>query len=224
MFVREKEAPCSRRIDVVFSSRSLYIHSFSERFRRRCGCCRVCASVFLSVLLIASVLCVVVLGWFSLRLKRDLDFMRRRLSKGKSWFFWSRASGLFIIFSALSEAVLEMHSLSFSSLLYFNTLFYGKSVCNCVVPQFFFTTKSLYWLWFFLNFDLILLNFRNPRDPARSHGWKCYRKYDLSKVWIVTSRRCTFSCSILSQISPKKELNTNFSRHSLIIIYVSLGL
>ena len=30
------------------------------------------------------------------------------------------------------------------SLLYFNTLFYGKSVCNCVVPQFFFTTKSLY--------------------------------------------------------------------------------
>lgn len=98
MFVWEKEAPCSRRIDVVFSSRSLYIHSFSERFRRRCGCCRVCASVFLSVLLIASVLCVVVLGWFSLRLKRDLDFMRRRLSKGKSWFFWSRASGLFISF------------------------------------------------------------------------------------------------------------------------------
>ena len=54
-----------------------------ERFRRRCGCCRVCASVFLSVLLIASVLCVVVLGWFSLRLKRDLDFVRKRLSKGE---------------------------------------------------------------------------------------------------------------------------------------------
>ncbi|KAL9951505.1 hypothetical protein ACROYT_G044174 [Oculina patagonica] len=53
--------------------------------RRRCGCCRVCASVFLSVLLIASVLCVVVLGWFSLRLKRDLDFMRRRLSKVESF-------------------------------------------------------------------------------------------------------------------------------------------
>ncbi|XP_078354119.1 uncharacterized protein LOC144638743 isoform X3 [Oculina patagonica] len=52
---------------------------------RRCGCCRVCASVFLSVLLIASVLCVVVLGWFSLRLKRDLDFMRRRLSKVESF-------------------------------------------------------------------------------------------------------------------------------------------
>lgn len=54
-----------------------------ERFRRRCGGCRVCASVFLSVLLIASVLCVVVLGWFSLRLKRDLDFVRKRLSKGE---------------------------------------------------------------------------------------------------------------------------------------------
>ncbi|KAK2556712.1 hypothetical protein P5673_021265 [Acropora cervicornis] len=49
--------------------------------RRRCGCCRVCASVFLSVLLMASVLCVIVLGWFSLRLKRDLDFVRNRLSK-----------------------------------------------------------------------------------------------------------------------------------------------
>lgn len=30
------------------------------------------------------------------------------------------------IFSALSEAVLEMHSLSFSSLLHFNTLFTGN--------------------------------------------------------------------------------------------------
>lgn len=53
--------------------------------RRRCGCCRVCASVFLSILLIASVLCVLVLGWFSLRLKRDLDFMRKRLSKVESF-------------------------------------------------------------------------------------------------------------------------------------------
>ncbi|XP_068675756.1 EF-hand calcium-binding domain-containing protein 14-like isoform X2 [Montipora foliosa] len=53
--------------------------------RRRCGCCRVCASVFLSLLLIASVLCVIVLGWFSLRLKRDLDFVRKRLSKVESY-------------------------------------------------------------------------------------------------------------------------------------------
>ncbi|XP_044164178.1 uncharacterized protein LOC114963105 isoform X2 [Acropora millepora] len=53
--------------------------------RRRCGCCRVCASVFLSVLLMASVLCVIVLGWFSLRLKRDLDFVRNRLSKVESY-------------------------------------------------------------------------------------------------------------------------------------------
>ncbi|XP_068726698.1 EF-hand calcium-binding domain-containing protein 14-like isoform X2 [Montipora capricornis] len=52
---------------------------------RRCGCCRVCASVFLSLLLIASVLCVIVLGWFSLRLKRDLDFVRKRLSKVESY-------------------------------------------------------------------------------------------------------------------------------------------
>lgn len=64
---------------------ALKVRKFTfEPFRRRCDCCRVCASVFLSVLLIASVLCVIVLGWFSLRLKRDLDFVRKRLSKGES--------------------------------------------------------------------------------------------------------------------------------------------
>ena len=41
---------------------------------------------------------------------------------------------------------------------------------------------------------------------------------------IVTSRRYTLSCSVLSQINTEKEFNMGFSRHSLIIIYVSLGL
>lgn len=139
--------------------------------RRRCGCCRVCASVFLSVLLIASVLCVVVLGWFSLRLKRDLDFMRRRLSKGKSWFFWIEAGRPVYLLSFRPHQrrcwrctvwVLLL------SLLHFNTLFYGKSVCNCVVPEYFYYKVSVLTVTFFFNFDLILLNFRNPRNRACS--------------------------------------------------------
>lgn len=55
------------------------------RFRRRLGgCCRTCASVFISLILIASILCVLVLGWFSLRLKRDLNALHNRLSEGKT--------------------------------------------------------------------------------------------------------------------------------------------
>lgn len=46
------------------------------------------------------------------------------------------------MFSSLSEAVPKMHSLSFTSLLHFNTLLYGKFVCNCVIPELF-TAKSL---------------------------------------------------------------------------------
>ncbi|XP_048587427.1 EF-hand calcium-binding domain-containing protein 14 isoform X6 [Nematostella vectensis] len=49
--------------------------------RRRAGCCRTCASIILCLILIASILCVVVLGWFSLRLKRDLDILKNRLAE-----------------------------------------------------------------------------------------------------------------------------------------------
>ena len=87
------------------------------------------------MLLIASVLCVVVLGWFSLRLKRDLDFMRRRLSKGKPWYFLTqRSSDLFSKCEFIRSARnFENHSLNFS-LLHFNILLYRKFDCNCVVP------------------------------------------------------------------------------------------
>lgn len=92
------------------------------------------------MLLIASVLCVVVLGWFSLRLKRDLDFMRRRLSKGKPCTFEAAALRAWVIYlllySSLSEAVLRNHSLSLTSLLHFNILLHGKFDCNFVVPGF----------------------------------------------------------------------------------------
>lgn len=79
-FIRKRKTTAFSQNACCIFSRFWFIF---DRFRRRCGCCRVCASVFLSILLIASVLCVIVLGWFSLRLKRDLDFMRKRLSKGK---------------------------------------------------------------------------------------------------------------------------------------------
>lgn len=93
-----------------------------ERFRRRCGCCRVCASVFLSILLIASVLCVLVLGWFSLRLKRDLDFMRKRLSKGKFELWVIHLLFLQLIRSRVHIfKILCRHSVSFTNWLNFNT-------------------------------------------------------------------------------------------------------
>lgn len=90
--------------------------------RRRCGCCRVCASVFLSILLIASVLCVLVLGWFSLRLKRDLDFMRKRLSKGKFELWVIHLLFLQLIRSRVHIfKILCRHSVSFTNWLNFNT-------------------------------------------------------------------------------------------------------
>lgn len=112
------------------------------------------------------------LGWFSLRLKRDLDFMRRRLSKGKHYYFSQRSSDLLSKCECIISARnFENHSLNFTSLLHFNILLNGKFDCNCVVPEVL-TVKSLYCSVIFLNavfnfieFPQSVKSYRNRRAP-----------------------------------------------------------
>lgn len=75
----------------------------------------------------ASVLCVIVLGWFSLRLKRDLDFVRNRLSKGEFLF----ASGLLKVSSFTLQWFSEYPSSAFHFSLRFNSvLIFKEPVCK----------------------------------------------------------------------------------------------
>ena len=96
-----------------------------------------------------------------------------------------------------------MHSLCFTSLLPFNTLLYGKFVCNFVVPKFYYKISVLTVIFFLTLFFCCRISAIREIQLAvmDENAFKHNMRF---KVRIVTSRRYSFSCCVYHKLSQEK--------------------
>lgn len=75
------------------------------------------------------------------------------------------------------------------SLLHFNTLFYGKSVCNCVVPEYFYYKVSVLTVTFFFLTSIWFCWISAIREIERAvnagyHRWKCRQIWPVQNFFL----------------------------------------
>lgn len=115
--------------------------------------------------------------------------MRRRLSKGKSWFFWIEAGRPVYLFGLIRGGVGDAQFEFYFFLYYILILYFTGNPFVIVLFRSIFTTKSLYWLWLFFLTSIWFCWISAIREIERAvnagyHRWKCRQIWPVQNFYL----------------------------------------
>lgn len=115
--------------------------------------------------------------------------MRRRLSKGKSWFFWIDVRFIYYLFGLIRGGVGDAQFEFYFFLYYILILYFTGNPFVIVLFRSIFTTKSLYWLWLFFLTSIWFCWISAIREIERAvnagyHRWKCRQIWPVQNFYL----------------------------------------
>lgn len=115
--------------------------------------------------------------------------MRRRLSKGKSWFFWIDVRFIYYLFGLIRGGVGDAQFEFYFFLYYILILYFTGNPFVIVLFRSIFTTKSLYWLWLFFLTSIWFCWISAIREIERAvnagyHRWKCRQIWPVQNFFL----------------------------------------
>lgn len=115
--------------------------------------------------------------------------MRRRLSKGKSWFFWIDVRFIYYLFGLIRGGVGDAQFEFYFFRYYILILYFTGNPFVIVLFRSIFTTKSLYWLWLFFLTSIWFCWISAIREIERAvnagyHRWKCRQIWPVQNFYL----------------------------------------